>query len=314
MDLHEQGYFIAIAETGSLTKAAERVHVSQQALSLYLSRLEKQMSAILFIRGKNKLELTEIGELYLDCCKRVQSNWYQTKTMIHEYGDNNQSLTVCIPPMSSETSVFVTERLLQKQYEDLRLTIEHAYAMDCPDLLRSGKIDFAMCAYAEKDDDLEYRDYQEKQVVLLVPCNHRLAKYSYLIPGQENIRISINEVQNDPMVIMDERTAFGIMQRKWFAERYFTPNTVQIVQHFGQMVLWLRESNEFIGVMPRMNDESIDDIIVPIALEDSFVYRSALFYLKKKERKAIEESFINQYLKVRRNKVNNTITELLIPD
>ena len=82
MDLHEEKYFIAIAKNRSLTAAAEQVHVSQQALSLYLSRLEKQLKAILFIRSPQGMELTELGSVYLECCRKNVENWEQAAEQI----------------------------------------------------------------------------------------------------------------------------------------------------------------------------------------------------------------------------------------
>ena len=51
MDLHKLEYVVTIAEENNITKAAERLHISQPTLSSFLSSLEKDLNIILFTRG-----------------------------------------------------------------------------------------------------------------------------------------------------------------------------------------------------------------------------------------------------------------------
>lgn len=64
-------YFIAIAEEGSISKAAERLYISQPSLSKYLKRLEENFGEELFCRESYPLKLTKAGELYLSYVKEL---------------------------------------------------------------------------------------------------------------------------------------------------------------------------------------------------------------------------------------------------
>ena len=64
MNYSKLDYFITIAETGNLTKAAENLYVSQPSLSQYLKRLENSLGAELFDRNSSPLRLTYAGEKY----------------------------------------------------------------------------------------------------------------------------------------------------------------------------------------------------------------------------------------------------------
>lgn len=64
MNYSKLDYFITIAETGNLTKAAEILYVSQPSLSQYLKRLENSLGAELFDRNSSPLRLTYAGEKY----------------------------------------------------------------------------------------------------------------------------------------------------------------------------------------------------------------------------------------------------------
>ena len=65
-------YFIAIVESGSLTKAAEKLYVSQPSLSQYVKRLESSLGVELFDRTASPLRLTYTGERYYEYVKQVQ--------------------------------------------------------------------------------------------------------------------------------------------------------------------------------------------------------------------------------------------------
>ena len=64
-------YFWMVAGEGNLTRVAERLHVSQSALSTQIRQLEEQMGHALFLREKRALKLTEMGHLVLDYADNI---------------------------------------------------------------------------------------------------------------------------------------------------------------------------------------------------------------------------------------------------
>ena len=71
MDLHYLEYMKEIAECQNLSKAAERLHVSQPTLSIYLQKLEQDLGQPLFSRARNRLNLTQAGNLYYQTCCEI---------------------------------------------------------------------------------------------------------------------------------------------------------------------------------------------------------------------------------------------------
>ena len=66
MDTKIIEYVIAIAEEKSLSKAAERLYLSQPALSQRLKKLEDELGTPLFVRGKDGLSITDAGRIYVN--------------------------------------------------------------------------------------------------------------------------------------------------------------------------------------------------------------------------------------------------------
>src|SRR5687767_1264682 len=66
MELHQLRYFVAVAQAGNFSRAAERCHVSQPSLSQQIQKLERQLNQPLFSRLGRKAVLTDAGRLLLD--------------------------------------------------------------------------------------------------------------------------------------------------------------------------------------------------------------------------------------------------------
>jgi DNA-binding transcriptional LysR family regulator len=77
MDVHGRDlrYFVAVAEDLHFTRAAERLFVSQPALSKQIRMLERQLGAPLFDRGRDGVRLTPVGEALLPHARRVLAAW-----------------------------------------------------------------------------------------------------------------------------------------------------------------------------------------------------------------------------------------------
>src|SRR5215510_11575276 len=71
IDIDQLRTFIAIAETGSFTKAAEFVHKTQSAVSMQMKRLEERLDRPIFAREGRASKLTEDGERLLDYARRI---------------------------------------------------------------------------------------------------------------------------------------------------------------------------------------------------------------------------------------------------
>jgi LysR family transcriptional activator of nhaA len=71
LNYHHLHYFLAVAKEGSLTRAAERLHVSQSALSTQIRQLESSLGQALFVRAPRAMRLTEAGQVALSFAERI---------------------------------------------------------------------------------------------------------------------------------------------------------------------------------------------------------------------------------------------------
>jgi DNA-binding transcriptional LysR family regulator len=83
LELRQLRYFLAVAEELNFTRAAERLHLAQQALSASVSRLERQLGVPLFVRSTRKVELTSAGEVLVQGARAVIAAASQALEQVH---------------------------------------------------------------------------------------------------------------------------------------------------------------------------------------------------------------------------------------
>lgn len=111
MDFTQLQYFKIIAETGSLTKAAKILHISQPAMSAMLKKFEEEFDVALFDRSPNRIKLNQAGEIALIHVNTILQSVEHMKADLRDYASQNQSLAVgfcdpgvqwfCFPRFSS---------------------------------------------------------------------------------------------------------------------------------------------------------------------------------------------------------------------
>lgn len=71
MKIEDLNYFISVAETGSITKAAQQHFMTQQGLSRIISNMERELGTSLLVRKNNKIRLTPAGELVVESAREI---------------------------------------------------------------------------------------------------------------------------------------------------------------------------------------------------------------------------------------------------
>jgi DNA-binding transcriptional LysR family regulator len=81
-------YIVAIAETGNVTKAAERLFISQSGLNQQLIKLETELGTPLFHRSKKEMRPTHAGRIYIENARRILKMAQNCVSQINDLSDN----------------------------------------------------------------------------------------------------------------------------------------------------------------------------------------------------------------------------------
>ncbi len=94
MDIQQLEQVIAIVEEKTMTKAAEKLHVTQPALSAGIRKLEEELHTKLFVREKNGMVLTEVGKIVYEKAIIIKQDMDRLKDSVNEYLSDSSLITV----------------------------------------------------------------------------------------------------------------------------------------------------------------------------------------------------------------------------
>lgn len=99
LDLNELEQLITFADIGTLSAAAEKLHISQPTITRTMQHLEETFEVPLFIRGKNKIILNDTGKQAVDLARQLLKSARETLTRVREFDKNLHTITVssCAP-------------------------------------------------------------------------------------------------------------------------------------------------------------------------------------------------------------------------
>ena len=101
MKSREYEYIQTIANELNITRASERLFVSQPALSRFLKNVEKDLGTLLFERIGKKMVLTPAGKVYVEKAREIIDLDSQMRNTIQELDKQNEALSICYPLIRS---------------------------------------------------------------------------------------------------------------------------------------------------------------------------------------------------------------------
>src|SRR3981189_2820752 len=124
MELHQLRYFCAVAETGSLTPAAEQTHVSHPSLSQQILKLEDELGARLCDRLGRSIRLTELGKTFLPRARAVLRELEPSKGDVDERKDSVGG-SICIGVIPTIAPYLLPPHLtfFTRQFPQARLAV-----------------------------------------------------------------------------------------------------------------------------------------------------------------------------------------------
>lgn len=210
MEFKTLKYFLAVCKAGTMSRAAEELHVTQPTLSRQIADLERELGCVLLLRHSRSVEPTEEG-LYLmrraqdviGLMGRIESDFAASEEIIA--GDI--SIGAC--ESSSMRLVAACMRIFQDQHPHVRFRIHSGHAGFCIDRLERGLDDFALL--------LEYPAIDRYESIRL----SHLDRWGCFIPENDPLAngsaVRAEELVNYPMLIPDQALAFDMLS-SWFGD------------------------------------------------------------------------------------------------
>lgn len=204
MEIRLLKYFLAVANEENITRASEKLHISQPSLSIQLKELEKELGKKILVRGKRKITLTEEGRILRKRADEIISLIEKTEK---EIGSdlNNIEGEISIGGYPASTILKVASQLRAK-YKGVKFNFYSGDAEYICEQLDHGNLDFAILL--EPIDTTKY-DYlplaETSQWGIIMKSDCELAKKSY---------ITKEDFKNLPIII-HKRIGLQQLIAKW---------------------------------------------------------------------------------------------------
>jgi LysR family transcriptional regulator, nitrogen assimilation regulatory protein len=145
MELRQLRYFIAIADSGAFSKAAERVFVAQSALSHQIAQLEDELGASLFHRSRRGVELTDAGSRFLPHAVSILRQADDAVASVRSGADTPTGKVVFgIPHSASNALALPLLRAVREQLPQVQLELTEELTGNLSKQLRTGQINLAV--------------------------------------------------------------------------------------------------------------------------------------------------------------------------
>lgn len=197
VDLRHLRYFVAVAEERHFSRAAERVHLSQPALSQQVRHLEDLLGVKLLERTSKKVELTESGRVLLNEAHKVL---VQVDHALRETrragGQSVQRLRLGYVEYGTFPIIAPVMKRFEERYPDVRLERHELYPAQFAKALLEGGIDIGIGVLHSAGEALITEALFRGHWTVILPDDHRLTLHSY---------ISLTELAKERLILFARR-------------------------------------------------------------------------------------------------------------
>jgi LysR family hca operon transcriptional activator len=186
MELRHLRYFIAVADAGSLTVAAEqKLHTSQPSLSRQIRDLEQEVGVPLMLRSAHGVELTAAGKAFLEHARMA---------LVQAEAAKEAALRAAQPAKPTFALGFLSgaeigllpevDRVLREEFPGIDIRLSSDYSPSLAKALMRRKLDAAFIRPEEHMEDLVGRRVRTDPLVFVFPSDHRLASQAAVAPEE----------------------------------------------------------------------------------------------------------------------------------
>lgn len=284
MDLRSLHYFTVVAEELNITRAAERLNMSQPPLSSQIKGLEEELGVQLFIRGKRHLTMTDAGALLYRRARQLLELSEQTQQEIRSMeglsGELNISLVEGRAP-------FLLARWIagfRSEFPQVGVHLWNGSGDEVMERLQRGLADLALVAAPYNPELLDGFTVGREPWVAMMSKNHPFA-------AEEGAFIPLKKLVGQPLFIPNRRSRAEAI-RAWFDELGEEPCIAGDLSNYIDAVA-LAEQNAGICIFPMTTYNESSLVTNKIITESARQVEYALVWTRSTRQTELVEEFIN---------------------
>ena len=195
MDLHQLRGFYEIARTRSFTRAADKLFLSQPAISLQIKALEDELGKALFDRKRREIRLTEAGEVLFKYVQQVFDGLEDARNEIAAL-DKEVSGRLVVGTSDTNCTYILPDALeeFRRCYPGVDLDIRNRISPEIAKLVATDEVDIGLVTLPVRHRDVQEHTLLERQDVLICRPDHRLG-------GRKRMRLA--DITPFPLLVLE---------------------------------------------------------------------------------------------------------------
>ena len=206
--------FEAVAETQSYTRAAEKLHMTQPAVSMQMKHLEETIGLDLFERQGKKIVITDIGKNVREHERKILKRFQRLQRSLKELKNVDEQIKISAATTANH---FVTHMMAEfsRLHKDINITLDITNRETLVAQLQNYDPDFVIMGEPPKKLDLDSIQIMENPLVVIASANHPIVKKSKIK------QISLSEIIEESFVVREEGSGTKAAIKRHFKKNGF---------------------------------------------------------------------------------------------
>lgn len=250
MNRNDLEKIIAIAESGSMAKAAQRLYITQPALSKCLNRVEEELGEPLFLRRPNGLTLTHSGACLVQKARQILRLYHSIETDFCDLNEMRRGVLrvgtarrICAVVLPEVVSRFSC------RYPNIKIEIVEQNSFALEEQIITGKLDIAIVCLPVRNENVQYSVFYRDPFLIGVPKEHPVNALGYTVPGEKLPFLSVEALRGQKLVLSSPEKKSRIMADKLLS-RLNGEYEVYLESHNIELVIRFVAKSLGIGIIP----------------------------------------------------------------
>lgn len=282
MKLLQLKYFQTVCRYESITKAAEKLFVSQPTISFCIKELEDEFGVKLFHRKHNRLQLTVEGQFFYEKVQYILQSVDSLERQMHEMSNSRNHIKIAVPAM---ISTFLFPQMYvdyTKMYPDVQLEMLETNSLQTRKLVDSGAVDLGITILdSAVNDDYNIVSLATTELVFCVNKNHPLANLK---------SVSFKQLENQRIILFKADSYQNVVIKSAFAEASVEPN----IMIYSSQLVTIKQFLSFgtAGAFLYRQVAEMESDLVCIPLEKPIIQQIVMIWQKGGNLFSDSENFI----------------------
>ncbi len=250
MDTKQIEYILKIAEENNITKAAEKLYITQSALNQQLLRLEKELGTPLFHRSRTNWRPTEAGTLYIENARKILRIKKDTYNQINDLTSAKRGrLSIGFTPGRGIAMFAGVYPRFHQAYPDVIVEPVEKNVRILQQMIAEDELDIGFLTLREEDKTNDcYLTLNTEEIILVISSGHPLGELT-APAGAPLTALDICRLKYEPFVLMSKNSTMRSMVDEIFEEAGFSPYILFETAN-NVTILTMIQSNICCGLIP----------------------------------------------------------------